>query len=210
MKSFSFSYPKLQVTKLFGINYDTPTTVQIHTSSSQLSAPGSYMLAPSYSEALLMDPASPVTSAANPVNPDVAPLETEMAPSYSEALLYERARDYAPIPLLQERSAMSSSANPANCECSCHRSEEGQECSKEQLFPPESIPEADEEPRAETPKENGVCRNCLSPANPEAEGVENLGKVVKCKSDDLVCQVAERRHFLQVKRDRPKSLVVTL
>lgn len=50
-----FSFAK--VTKLFGVNYDTPTAnVQIHTSASQLSAPGSYMLAPSYSEALLMDP----------------------------------------------------------------------------------------------------------------------------------------------------------
>lgn len=49
----------VQITKLFGVNYDTPTGGEpIHASCSQLSAPGSYMLAPSYSEALLMEPAS--------------------------------------------------------------------------------------------------------------------------------------------------------
>lgn len=55
------TYIVWQITKLFGVNYDTPTSGEpIHASCSQLSAPGSYMLAPSYSEALLMEPASGV------------------------------------------------------------------------------------------------------------------------------------------------------
>lgn len=90
-----------QVTKLFGVNYDTPTSGEpIHASMSQLSQPGSYMLAPSYSEALLMDPATPHNDEpernqenrqAQRRETDVA---TDMVPSYSEALLYERAEQH--------------------------------------------------------------------------------------------------------------------
>lgn len=66
---------------------------------SQLSQPGSYMLAPSYSEALLMEPATPRNDAPEQRQEpwqvqgetDVA---TDMVPSYSEALLYERAEQY--------------------------------------------------------------------------------------------------------------------
>lgn len=90
-----------QVTKLFGVNYDTPTSGEpIHASMSQLSQPGSYMLAPSYSEALLMEPATPrndepersqENQQAQRQETDVA---TDMVPSYSEALLYERAEQH--------------------------------------------------------------------------------------------------------------------
>lgn len=86
-----------QVTKLFGVNYDTPTSGEpIHASMSQLSQPGSYMLAPSYSEALLMDPA-PSNDALErgrdnwQTQGETNVGVTDMVPSYSEALLYERA-----------------------------------------------------------------------------------------------------------------------
>ncbi|EFN72403.1 Transmembrane protein 151B [Camponotus floridanus] len=95
---YKTQYADYQVTKLFGVNYDTPTSGEpIHASMSQLSQPGSYMLAPSYSEALLMDPATPRNDGpernqenwqAQRREADVA---TDMVPSYSEALLYERA-----------------------------------------------------------------------------------------------------------------------
>jgi len=90
-----------QVTKLFGVNYDTPTSNEpIHASMSQLSQPGSYMLAPSYSEALLMDPATPrndgLTSEQQnwPMQATETNVATDMVPSYSEALLYERAEQF--------------------------------------------------------------------------------------------------------------------
>jgi len=90
-----------QVTKLFGVNYDTPTSNEpIHTSMSQLSQPGSYMLAPSYSEALLMDPATPrndgpIPEQQNwPMQATETNVATDMVPSYSEALLYERAEQF--------------------------------------------------------------------------------------------------------------------
>ncbi|KAL6440128.1 hypothetical protein ACFW04_003026 [Cataglyphis niger] len=98
---YKTQYVDYQVTKLFGVNYDTPTSGEpIHASMSQLSQPGSYMLAPSYSEALLMDPATPRNDEpeqnqenlqAQRRETDVA---TDMVPSYSEALLYERAEQH--------------------------------------------------------------------------------------------------------------------
>ncbi|XP_072754578.1 uncharacterized protein [Anoplolepis gracilipes] len=97
---YKTQYADYQVTKLFGVNYDTPTSGEpIHASMSQLSQPGSYMLAPSYSEALLMDPATPRNDRpeqsqdwqAQRQETDVA---TDMVPSYSEALLYERAEQH--------------------------------------------------------------------------------------------------------------------
>ncbi|XP_074109483.1 uncharacterized protein LOC141534196 [Cotesia typhae] len=81
-------YANYQVTKLFGVNYDTPSSTQIHASPSQLSAPGSYMLAPSYSEALLMEPAASSSQSNHHENDHASEM---MVPSYSEALLYERA-----------------------------------------------------------------------------------------------------------------------
>ncbi|XP_050445739.1 uncharacterized protein LOC126848698 isoform X2 [Cataglyphis hispanica] len=98
---YKTQYVDYQVTKLFGVNYDTPTSGEpIHASMSQLSQPGSYMLAPSYSEALLMEPATPRNDEpeqnqenrqAQRRETDVA---TDMVPSYSEALLYERAEQH--------------------------------------------------------------------------------------------------------------------
>ncbi|XP_070152305.1 uncharacterized protein [Polyergus mexicanus] len=98
---YKTQYADYQVTKLFGVNYDTPTSGEpIHASMSQLSQPGSYMLAPSYSEALLMDPATPHNDEpersqenrqAQQRETDIA---TDMVPSYSEALLYERAEQH--------------------------------------------------------------------------------------------------------------------
>ncbi|KAK0096891.1 hypothetical protein PV326_003998 [Microctonus aethiopoides] len=87
-------YADYQVTKLFGVNYDTPSSGEhIHASSSQLSAPGSYMLAPSYSEALLMEPSAPLQTADETnINSSDGECNNEMlVPSYSEALLYECA-----------------------------------------------------------------------------------------------------------------------
>lgn len=87
-------YADYQVTKLFGVNYDTPSSGEhIHASSSQLSAPGSYMLAPSYSEALLMEPSAPLQTATETnINSSDGECNNEMlVPSYSEALLYECA-----------------------------------------------------------------------------------------------------------------------
>lgn len=113
--------PYPQITKLFGINYDTPSGSEpIHASMSQqtISQPGSYMLAPSYSEALLMDPA-----------PDHRDLQsqdaiTEMVPSYSEALLYQRAdQGYAAneeASLDSEDSTRRYDLASRECSCPCH------------------------------------------------------------------------------------------
>lgn len=98
------------MTKLFGVNYDTPTSGEpIHASSSQLSAPGSYMLAPSYSEALLMDPSpQPIDRRSSEDAVLLAdPSCADIVPSYSEALLYERAQQ---IP----------SSVTSGCDCYCH------------------------------------------------------------------------------------------
>ena len=101
------------------MNYDTPMTTQIHASSSQLSAPGSYMLAPSYSEALLMEPAMPAAQEENSERVNLTEAyESDMVPSYSEALLYERA----------QLSSLLTGANfqyqqietSEHCECPCH------------------------------------------------------------------------------------------
>ncbi|KAJ8687095.1 hypothetical protein QAD02_022889 [Eretmocerus hayati] len=126
-------YADYQVTKLFGVNYDNPTSIQIHTSASQLSAPGSYMLAPSYSEALLMEPSlapqlssnavsctrgnsCTSTAAATPAlpeNPHNHQNQGLIVPSYSEALLYERAgAEHQPGSLYR--------ATASGCECPCH------------------------------------------------------------------------------------------
>ncbi|XP_029170679.1 uncharacterized protein LOC114940266 isoform X3 [Nylanderia fulva] len=99
---YKTQYADYQVTKLFGVNYDTPTSGEpIHASMSQLSQLGSYMLAPSYSEALLMEPATPrndgpeVRSQENPqAQRRETNVATDMVPSYSEALLYERAEQH--------------------------------------------------------------------------------------------------------------------
>ncbi|XP_015119172.1 uncharacterized protein LOC107042588 [Diachasma alloeum] len=120
-------YADYQITKLFGVNYDTPTSGEpIHASSSQLSAPGSYMLAPSYSEALLMEPAGPTSSSSEQANPDSGVL----VPSYSEALLYERPRNpegVHEIACSVGRSITNESLfavlepPPSTCNCSCHQ-----------------------------------------------------------------------------------------
>ena len=139
-----------QITKLFGVNYDTPTNIQIHTSASQLSAPGSYMLAPSYSEALLMEPAAPRLQTNSITSPNTSSqrqqhhqqqqqqrVESDMVPSYSEALLYER--------ISTDRTSS------VDCECLCHSvqgTETGSTCaSRESLLTPEVWNEADNERR---------------------------------------------------------------
>ncbi|XP_076683044.1 uncharacterized protein LOC143376493 isoform X2 [Andrena cerasifolii] len=118
---YKTQYADYQITKLFGINYDTPSGSEpIHASMSQqtISQPGSYMLAPSYSEALLMDPA-----------PDHRDLQfqdaiTEMVPSYSEALLYQRAdQGYAAneeASLDSEDSTRRYDLASRECSCPCH------------------------------------------------------------------------------------------
>ncbi|XP_014208374.1 transmembrane protein 151B-like [Copidosoma floridanum] len=104
-------YVDYQITKLFGVSYDTPTNIQIHTSASQLSAPGSYMLAPSYSEALLMEPAANHHQASSTTTEP-----SNMVPSYSEALLYERASaEHQPT-----SSAPPHHRTGSVCDCPCH------------------------------------------------------------------------------------------
>lgn len=117
--------PHHQVTKLFGVNYDTPTSGEpIHTSMSQLSQPGSYMLAPSYSEALLMEPATPRNDEPDR-SQDVWQPQTEanvagtdMVPSYSEALLYERAEQFEHRNAIPSATVIAGSTNePAAIPC---------------------------------------------------------------------------------------------
>ncbi|XP_020294940.1 uncharacterized protein LOC109860339 isoform X2 [Pseudomyrmex gracilis] len=97
MIEYNTQYVEYQVTKLFGVNYDTPISSEpIHASMSQLSQPGSYMLAPSYSEALLMDPVTSCNDETerNWQTQGEADIATNIIPSYSEALLYERAKQF--------------------------------------------------------------------------------------------------------------------
>ena len=118
-----------QVTKLFGINYDTPTNIQIHTSASQLSAPGSYMLAPSYSEALLMDPLDAQENQRMPLLNSTASRRRRSSeiiiPSYSEAFLFERAVSEQQsttrcLELLPNARYSLNLEHETCCECPCH------------------------------------------------------------------------------------------
>ncbi|XP_024882401.1 uncharacterized protein LOC112461403 isoform X1 [Temnothorax curvispinosus] len=111
---YKTQYADYQVTKLFGVNYDTPTSGEpIHASMSQLSQPGSYMLAPSYSEALLMEPATSRNEEPEQNQTDVA---TDMVPSYSEALLYERAEQYD----RRNNAIVNNAGCASNVEASCN------------------------------------------------------------------------------------------
>ncbi|XP_012531974.1 uncharacterized protein LOC105834210 isoform X2 [Monomorium pharaonis] len=137
---YKTQYVDYQVTKLFGVNYDTPTSGEpIHASISQLSQPGSYMLAPSYSEALLMEPATPRNDGSeqrqeNWQNRGETNVATDMVPSYSEALLYERAEPYDRRNVIASNVAAGCASNviipcspvddsrrmlPMPCECHC-------------------------------------------------------------------------------------------
>nr|XP_003700049.2 PREDICTED: uncharacterized protein LOC100879768 [Megachile rotundata] len=111
---YKTQYADYQITKLFGINYDTPSGSEpIHASMSQqtINQPGSYMLAPSYSEALLMDPA--------PDHRPQDPAITEMVPSYSEALLYQRAEQGC-INQEPNNDNPHHSQESRECTCPCH------------------------------------------------------------------------------------------
>ena len=90
------------------------------------------MLAPSYSEALLMDP-SPLAqncqqsdqSSTDDVRLLSHPSEADIVPSYSEALLYERAQLQHLTPLDASQSASESQSydnRPGTCHCYCHLS----------------------------------------------------------------------------------------
>lgn len=77
------------------------------------------MLVPSYSEALLMEPAPAATRSIVSEEPDM-----EMVPSYSEALLYERAYDLQGEVTVEQCPDV---GNPStSCVCPCHRVEECQ------------------------------------------------------------------------------------
>ncbi|KAK1133350.1 hypothetical protein K0M31_011165 [Melipona bicolor] len=83
-------------------------------SQQTINQPGSYMLAPSYSEALLMDPA-PDQRTAESQDASIA----EMVPSYSEALLYQRAEQDCVV--TQEVDEDSNRlATSRECSCPCH------------------------------------------------------------------------------------------
>ncbi|XP_029041394.2 uncharacterized protein LOC114875370 isoform X1 [Osmia bicornis bicornis] len=113
---YKTQYADYQITKLFGINYDTPSGSEpIHASMSQqtINQPGSYMLAPSYSEALLMDPAPDQ----RPQDPSI----TEMVPSYSEALLYQRAEQGCTMnDETNNENPNHLQEQPRECSCPCH------------------------------------------------------------------------------------------
>ncbi|XP_051158266.1 transmembrane protein 151 homolog [Leptopilina boulardi] len=115
---YKTQYADYQITKLFGVNYDTPMTSQIHASSSQISAPGSYMLAPSYSEALLMEPVISRTEETSERENLIEAFESDMVPSYSEALLYERAQQNSLQTDINIQYHQIQSSEP--CECPCH------------------------------------------------------------------------------------------
>ncbi|XP_015185224.1 PREDICTED: uncharacterized protein LOC107071063 [Polistes dominula] len=127
---YNTQYADYQVTKLFGVNYDTPIGAEpIRTSTSQLSQPGSYMLAPSYSEALLMEPAAQSNVENRQIETEsVIESEIDMGivPSYSEALLYERAELGSNVPgtfsssIQQERKDLRVEIEPT-CQCPCHK-----------------------------------------------------------------------------------------
>lgn len=79
---------------------------------------GSYMLAPSYSEALLMDPAPdhrPSSTEAQQEEDEQA--ITEMVPSYSEALLYRRADQGCVVDPNEDSNRPTS---VSECSCPCH------------------------------------------------------------------------------------------
>ncbi|XP_011883516.1 PREDICTED: uncharacterized protein LOC105570693 isoform X2 [Vollenhovia emeryi] len=137
---YKTQYADYQVTKLFGVNYDTPTSGEpIHASMSQLSQPGSYMLAPSYSEALLMEPATPRNDGPEQRQENwrgrgETEVATDMVPSYSEALLYERAEQYDRQNAIANNATAACAGNtatpcsvedprrillPMPCECHC-------------------------------------------------------------------------------------------
>lgn len=127
------------MTKLFGVNYDTPIGAEpIRTSNSQLSQPGSYMLAPSYSEALLMEPAArPIAeNRQNDTEPGTeSEIDMGIVPSYSEALLYERAELGSNVAgtyptIRQDRKELRVEIEPT-CQCLCHKISNGFEIVQE-------------------------------------------------------------------------------
>ncbi|XP_043493753.1 uncharacterized protein LOC122518749 [Polistes fuscatus] len=127
---YNTQYADYQVTKLFGVNYDTPIGAEpIRTSTSQLSQPGSYMLAPSYSEALLMEPAARPSVENRQIEAEPrteSEIDMGIVPSYSEALLYERAELGTNLPgtfsssVQRERKDLRVEIEPT-CQCPCHK-----------------------------------------------------------------------------------------
>lgn len=105
------------------MNYDTPISSEpIHASMSQLSQPGSYMLAPSYSEALLMDP---VTSRNDETERNwqtqgETDIATDIIPSYSEALLYERAKQFDHRNMMANSAVVVSANDALTITCNDH------------------------------------------------------------------------------------------
>lgn len=85
-------------------------------SQQTINQPGSYMLAPSYSEALLMDPAPDHRPPTTECQQDEA--ITEMVPSYSEALLYRRADQGCLVD--SDEDSNRRSASILECSCPCH------------------------------------------------------------------------------------------
>ncbi|KAI4489525.1 hypothetical protein M0802_011060 [Mischocyttarus mexicanus] len=129
---YNTQYADYQVTKLFGVNYDTPIGAEpIRTSTSQLSQPGSYMLAPSYSEALLMEPAARPSTENRLIETEPgteSEIDMGMVPSYSEALLYERAElgsnlviGTFPSVVKQDKESLQTEIEPTLCQCPCHQ-----------------------------------------------------------------------------------------
>ncbi|CAL7939583.1 unnamed protein product [Xylocopa violacea] len=115
---YKTQYADYQITKLFGINYDTPSgsePIQASMSQQTINQPGSYMLAPSYSEALLMDPAPGDQRTSGQQDTSI----TEMVPSYSEALLYQRA-DQSYLINQETNEDPNRRITSRECSCPCH------------------------------------------------------------------------------------------
>ncbi|XP_034945499.1 uncharacterized protein [Chelonus insularis] len=201
-------YANYQVTKLFGVNYDTPTSAtQIHASSSQLSAPGSYMLAPSYSEALLMEPAGPTSQEIFTGASNYQDNSEMLVPSYSEALLYERAASSCnqvhEVTCSVGRSVTNQSlvavveAPSTNCNCPCHQTDNNEEqvhtnyCGQ---FRGHSTPDI------------RVCSTCNGSYNPREEGFSNMVRDISAPNLKSHSSFSMGNLNLQFLKDNGRSL----
>lgn len=81
------------------------------------------MLAPSYSEALLMEPVVSRAEESSERENLIEAFESDMVPSYSEALLYERAQ-HSSLPTDTNNLQYHQIQSSETCECPCHVGEQ--------------------------------------------------------------------------------------
>lgn len=128
------------------------------------------MLAPSYSEALLMDPA-PDHRTAEPQDTNI----TEMVPSYSEALLYQRAEQgYAnDVSFNSDDPGSRYDLAPRECSCPCHTALEAR-VAGEGSRPEEGGQQVTRHPLMETVEANST--SCTYVSQTEAGRCGSCGK----------------------------------